>query len=160
MGLYYPNQTTFAAWGSVALVYQNDKATISTATRTPVTLESSYQSESPTVATKTFATAGFSKLNLDILYTMGASETSNTIEIQFEGSPDGVNFYRIPNESTSTTTSTLYQREIQFAGANGAATTISFGLDIFYNFVRVSAKETGVAANKGTVFGQVTLLGK
>jgi hypothetical protein len=159
MGLEYKSTTTFPVWGSVAYTYEKDKTTILTATRTEVTLESTYQTESTTVATKEFETTGYSKLNLDILYTMGASETTNSIEIKFEGSPDGVNYYRIPNNSDSAGTSTLTAREFTFVGANAAATTISVGLDIFYKYIKVSGKETGVATNKGTVFGQITLLG-
>ena len=99
-------------------------------------------------------------VNLDVLYTMGSGETSNSIEIKVEGSPDGVNFYRLANESVSGGTSTLTAREFTFVGTNGAEATISLGLDIFYEYVKISAKETGVAANKGTVYGEVTLLGK
>jgi hypothetical protein len=160
MGLYYKSTTEIPVWGSAVTVYGNDKTTIATKTLTGVTLESTYQAESNTVATKTFKTAGYSKLNLDILYTMGATESANSIEVKFEGSPDGINFYRIPNDNTSGGTSTLTAREFTFVGTNAAAATISIGLDIFYNFVKVSAKETGVATNKGTVYGEVTLLGK
>lgn len=161
MGLYYTDTITFPVFGSIAYTYLNDKVTISTATRTAVELESTYQNESgATEATKTFKTEGFSKLNLDILYTMGASETSNSIEIKAEGSPDGVNYYRIPNESVTAGTSTITARELTFVGANGAATTISWGCDIFYKYMKLSAKETGVASNKGSIYGEVTLLGK
>lgn len=163
MGLQYLSTITQPVWGSVVRTYQADKTTVLTATRTEVTLESTYQDETTVLvpsATKTFKTSHYSKLNLDILYTMGTSETTNSIEIKVEGSPDGVNFYRIPNESTSAGTSTLTAREFTFVGSNGAATTISIGLDIFYEYMRVSAKETGVSANKGTVYGEVTLLGK
>ena len=83
-----------------------------------------------------------------------------TLELKFECSPDGVNFYRIPNESVSGGTSTITAREITFVGTNGAAATISFGLDIFYEYVKVWAKETGVASNKGTIYGECTLLGR
>lgn len=160
MGLNYPSTLTFPVWGSVVRVLEADKATVSTATRTGVTLESTYQAESTTVATKRFKVAGYSKLNLDILYTMGAAETTNSIEVRVEGSPDGVNFYRIPNEAVSAGTSTLTAREFTFVGADAAAATISIGLDIFYEYIRFSAKESGVAANKGTVYGEVTLLGR
>lgn len=160
-GLNYPATITFPVFGSVAYTYLPDKVTIETATRTSVELESTYQTESGvTEATKTFKCTGYSKLNLDILYTEGASETSNSIEVKFEASPDGINFYRIPNESVSGGTSTLAAREFTFAGTNGAAATISIGLDIFYEFIKVSAKETGVASNKGSVYGEVTLLGR
>jgi len=160
MGLQYPSTVTNPVFGTVVYVYANDKTTISTATRTSWNLTSSYQTEGAAKPTKTFKTAHYSKLNLDILYTMGAAETANSIEIQVEGSPDGVNFYRIPNETTNAGTSTLTAREFLFVGANGAAATISIGLDIFYEYVRVSAKETGVAAAAGTVYCEVTLLGK
>lgn len=125
-------------------------------TRTEVTLPSAYDA----TVTKTFASTGFSKMNLDVLYTMGASETANSIELKIEGSPDGTNFYRLPNESVSAGTSTLTAREFTFVGANAAAATISIGLDIFYNFIKVSAKETGVATNAGTVYVEATLLGQ
>ena len=79
MGLNYPSSITFPVFGSVARVLLADKATIDTATRTSVELESTYQAESgATEATKTFKTSKYSKLNLDILYTMGAAETSNS----------------------------------------------------------------------------------
>ena len=129
-------------------------------TRTSVELESTYQTESGfTEATKAFECGGFTKMNLDLLYTMGGSETANSIEVKIEGSSDGTNFYRIPNDSTSGATSTLTAREFTFVGADGAAATISIGLDIFYKKIKVSVKETGVASNKGTLFGDVTLSG-
>ena len=101
-----------------------------------------------------------SKLNVDILYTMGATETSNTIDVRFEGSPDGTNFYRIPNDSTAGGTSTLTAREFTFVGTNAAAATISIGLDIFYKFMKVSFKESGVVTNAGTVYAEITLSGE
>ena len=149
-GLFYANQSSQVAFGS------KDGTT-----RTSVELESTYQTESAnTEATKSFLTGGQSKLNLDILYTMGATETSNSIELKFEGSSDEVNYYRIPNDSTSGDTSTLTAREFTFVGTNAAATTISIGLDIFYKFMRVSAKETGVGSNKGTIYAELTLSGR
>jgi hypothetical protein len=109
--------------------------------------------------TKTFKVGGYSKLDLAILYTMGAAETANSIEIQVEQSSDGVNFYRIPNETVSGGTSTLTAREFTFVGTNAAAATISIGLDIFYKYIKVSVKETGVAANAGTAYVEGTLSG-
>lgn len=151
MSLHYEHSDPFVIFGS--------KNTTTLAT-TSIALTSAYQSESAGVPTKSFKTAGMSKLNLDLIYTMGAAETSNSIEIKFEGSPDGTNWYRIPNEAVSGGTSTITAREFTFVGTNAAAATISIGLDIFYRFMKVSAKETGVAANAGTVYGEVTLLGK
>lgn len=124
-------------------------------TRTSTALTSVY-----TGNTKTFACSGFSKLNLDILYTMGATETANTIEVQIEASPDGTNFYRIPNEAVSAGVSTLTAREFTFLGTNAAAATISIGIDIFYLYIKVSFKESGVVTNFGTAYVEATLSGQ
>jgi len=150
MGLNYAEHQIIVTFGTKAGT-----------TRTPINLESTYQTESgQTTATKTFETGGFSKLNLDVLYTMGGSETSNSIEIKFEGSTDGTNFYRLPNDTTTAGVSVLTAREFTFVGTDGAASTISVGLDIFYKKMKVSAKETGVSSNKGTIYGEITLSGK
>jgi hypothetical protein len=129
-------------------------------TRTPVALTSSYQTTPGTTPYKEFKTAGFSHIALDILYTMGSGETSNSIEIKIECSPDGVNWYRLPTDSTTAGVSTLAAREFTFVGTNAAAATISIPLEIQYQFMRVSAKETGVSANAGTVYGEITLSGR
>lgn len=145
MGLYYPAHQTFPVIGSK-----------SGTTRTASALTSAYTGNN-----KAFAVGGYSKLNLDILYTTGAAETNNSIEVQIECSPDGTNWYRIPNEAASGGTSTLTQREFTFVGASAAtAYTISIGLDIFYKYVKVSVKESGVAANAGTAYVEATLSGK
>lgn len=158
-GLHYKSVDTFPIIGSVVYTYESDYTTIATATRTSVTLTDAYQAESSSTPTKTFKTSHYSKLNLDVLYTMGGSETSNSIELKIEGSPDGINFYRIANDLTSGATSTLTAREFTFVGTNAAAATISVGLDIFYEYFRVSAKETGVATNFGTIYCEATILG-
>lgn len=126
-------------------------------TRTPVTLTAAYDVAGNT---KIIGTGGHTKLNLDILYTMGATETANSIEIRLRGSPDGVNFYRIPNEAVSTGTSTLTAREWTFVGADAAVATISIGIDIFYKTVDVSVKESGVVTNFGTAYVEATLSGR
>ena len=145
MSLDYPITQTFPVIGSK-----------SDTTRTAVTLPTSYNS----TVTKTFETSGFSKVNFDVSYTMGATETSNSIELKIEGSTDGTNFYRLPNENTSGGTSTLTAREFTFVGTNADNATISLGLDIFYAFVKISAKESGVVTNAGTIYVEATLLGR
>lgn len=126
-------------------------------TRTSVALTNAYDVANKT---KIFETSGYSKVNFDVLYTTGAAETDNSIQLRIEGSPDRTNWYRISNESASGGTSTLTEREFTFVGAVAAtAYSISIGLDIFYKYVRVSVKETGVAANAGTVYAEITLAG-
>lgn len=128
-------------------------------TRTSWDLTADYQTEGGTKPTKTFEVGGMSKLNLDILYTMGATESANSIELQIEASSDGTNFYRLPNDTTSGDTSTLTRREFTYVGIDAAAATISIGLDIFYKYIKVSVQETGKSTNFGTVFIDATLGG-
>lgn len=126
-------------------------------TRTSVALTTAYDVANKT---KIIPTGGYSKINFDVLYTMGAAETANSIELRIDASSDGTNFYRIANESVSGGTSTLTAREFTFVGVNADVATISIGLDIFYKFVRISAKESGVASNAGTVYVEATLCGE
>jgi hypothetical protein len=150
MGLYYETQPTQVLIGTKT----------EAGTRTGVALTGSYQAEGAGAPTRTIKTGLYSKINLDILYTMGAAETGNSIEIIAEGSPDNVNFYRLPNDNTSGATSTLTARQFTFTGADAAATTISIGLDIFYKWMRFSFREAGVVTNAGSVFVESTLSGK
>ena len=145
MSLYYPVQQVSTLVGSK-----------SGTTLTSVALTDAYDVANKT---KVIECGGFSKINFDILYTMGATETSNSIELRVEGSPDGTNFYRIANESVSGGTSTLTRREFTYVGADAVAATISIGLDIFYKYLKVSVKETGKVTNFGTVYVECTLSG-
>ena len=126
-------------------------------TRTSVALTTGYDVANKT---KIFPTGGMSKIDIGILYTTGAAETNNSIEVRVRTSVDGTNFYQIVNESVVTTTSTLYQREFTFVGAS-AATAYSFSLplDVWNEYMEISVKESGVASNAGTVFAEATLSG-
>lgn len=146
MELNYSSQQTFPIIGTKLVT-----------TRTSVALTNAYDVANKT---KIIEVGGFTKINLDVLYTMGATETTNSIEIRIRCSPDGVNFYRIPNETVSSGTSTLTAREFTFVGIDAVAATISIGLDIFYKYVEVSVKETGVVTNAGTVYVEGTLSGQ
>lgn len=150
MSLYYPSTTPQVIIGSKSAA----------GVRTGIELESTYSTTQDTEPTKVFKVAGMSKLTLNGLYTTGAAETNNTIEIKVETSPDNTHFYPISNVDTTAGTSTIYNREFTFTGAS-AATAYPFEifLDIAYVYVRVSCKETGVAANKGNVFVEATLAG-
>lgn len=148
MGLHYEEQQVAVLIGSKT----------SAGTRTSVALTAAYD-----VANKTKAieVGGYSKVNFDILYTTGAGETANQIDVRIECSNDGVNYYRIPNETASNGASVLTEREFNFVGSAAAtAYAISIGLDIFYKYMRISFKETGVVTNFGTVFCEYTISGK
>lgn len=144
-GLFYPTQVQIPLIG-----------TRSGAVLSPVALTSGY-----TDNTKTFDVGGFSRLEVAVSYTMGATESSNSIEIKFDWSPDGTNFYQLMNDSTSGGTSTLTAREFTFVGANAANTKTTFGIDINYKDVmRISVKETGVSSNVGSIFIEGLLGGR
>jgi len=128
-------------------------------TRTSVTLESTYQAEATTKATKTFGTGQMSKVEFHILYTMGSGESSNSIEIKLESSPDRTNFYRLVNEAVSTGTSTLTAREFTFVGSDAAAVAITLPIDIQAKYMKIWVKESGVASTKGTLYVEATLSG-
>ena len=65
---------------------------------------------------------GMSKIALYILYTAGAGETSNTLEMEIAVSTDRTNWSRIVNESVSSGASTLAQREFTIAQATDFGT--------------------------------------
>src|SRR3990167_3641517 len=95
---------------------------------------------------------GANKVSLYVVYTTGAAETNNSIEIRAQFSPDATNWFQDVNESVSAGTSTLTQREFTLVGAS-AATAYSFALvidDITDLHMRLAVKETGVASNFGT----------
>jgi hypothetical protein len=144
MSVFYKNQQLGALIGSK-----------SGTTRTAVALTATY--DAPT--TKIIETGGFAQVVVDINYTMGAAETSNSIEVRVDVSSDGVNFYRIPNESVSAGTSTLTVREFTYVGVNAAAAPISLALDVMYRYMRFAFKETGVSSTYGTVYAEYCLSG-
>lgn len=150
MGLAYAQHTNLILIGS-----------LSGTTRTAIEMESTYQSEAVTEATKTFDCGGFSRAEFTFLYTMGATETTNSIEFILEHSTDGTNFYRLPNDSTSGGTSTITEREFTYVGTSNAGNSeIVVGLDIAYKALRISVKESGVGSNKGSVYVEVLLSGQ
>ena len=150
MALFYKNQEVGVLFGSKTALN----------VRTAVTLEAAYV-DSP--ATKIIPTGGFSQIVVDIDYTMGAGETSNSIEVKVEVSSDGTNFYRILNESISAGTSTVTVREFTYVGVSAAvpvvSSPISLPLDVMYKYMKFSVKETGVATTFGTCFAEYTLSG-
>ncbi len=144
MSLFYGNQQVGVLIGSKVGT-----------TRTPVTLTAAYDAS----ATKIIETGGFAQIVVDINYTMGAAESSNSIEVRVDVSSDGVNFYRIPNEAVSAGTSTLTVREFTYVGVNAAAAPISIPLDVMYRYMRFAFKETGVSSVFGSVYADFTLSG-
>ena len=92
------------------------------------------------------AVGGMTKLSLDIDYAQGASETGNVLAFKVEHSLDGVTWHSLSIDDTGTV-SDITAREWNITG-DAALNVI---LDIAYKQVKISVKETGVAANAGTV---------
>lgn len=149
MGLNYDTQTELMLIGSK-----------SGTTLTARTLTASYETESTTVATKTFDTGLMSRIEFLVKYTMGATETANSIEVRLEGSNDRTNFYQTMNDSTSAGVSTLTRREFTYVGVDAAAVNVNFGIDIAYTSMRISIKETGKVTNFGTVSVDALISGR
>lgn len=91
------------------------------------------------------AVGGMSKLSLDIAYAQGAAETGNICHLKVEHSTDGTNWYQLTIDSTDSV-SDITAREWNITGD----ASLNVILDIAYKQVKISVKESGVAANAGT----------
>lgn len=151
MGLFYPNQTVVTLVGT---------KNASTSALTGIVLTASYQTETSTHPTKSWATGDYSRAEFLISYTEGSGESANSIQWKIEGSGDNVNWFQTGNDSTSGGTSTITAREFSFAGADAANAKINAGLDIAYKYMRISFKETGEASNFGNVYCEAIMSGK
>jgi|AntDeeMinimDraft_6_1070357.scaffolds.fasta_scaffold00673_11 hypothetical protein len=140
--LGYNNQKEFVAIGSLA-----EDGTRTGETLTATSADTRYS----------FPSGGYSKVDIAMLYIMSGAETGNGISLIIEQSPDGDNWYRIPNESVVDGTSTLAPRVFEFVGDDGTSTALSVGIDVWYKNLRISIAETGVASTNGTVFAHVTV---
>lgn len=95
---------------------------------------------------------------LFVTYTTGAAETSNTLSFKIEFSYDGTNWFQQSYDTLSSGVNTLADLEHAIAGAS-AATTYSkeYVLPLSAKYMRIFFKETGVAANFGTVSANIVL---
>ena len=90
------------------------------------------------------------QLTLFVSYTMDAGETSNSIEVKVEFSPDGTTWFQETSKSISSGTMTHSLAEHTFA-STGAGNEDNFvvNTNANYQYFRVSAKETGIASTGG-----------
>lgn len=110
MALSYATQVHYTLYGT--------KNPTTFAISAPLTLTSYYKSS----AAKIIPTQGASKLELIGIYTAGASETANSVQITVQSSSDAINFGRVVNDSTSGGTSTLTPREFSVAQVTDTGT--------------------------------------
>lgn len=127
-----------------------------------VTLTGSYVAQT---APTFIETSNVDQVTVDIAYTMGAAETGNSVEVKIEvanplsGDPVSTDWHQLVIKTVSTSSEDLNKKELTY-GADSAAGTvdrISYNLPFSSKFVRFSAKETGIAANGGTLTLKATL---
>lgn len=114
----------------------------------PETLTNSYTGEGAVVSDAIFIGKSDS-VALDITYTMGADETSNTMQVEVEvanpvgtGAPEATDWMLYSTISSGTVTAS------EWSMSPGSYHVI---IDIAAKYIRLSFKETGVATNFGTV---------
>ena len=140
---------------------QDFKPVIGTST-TPITLTASYTDDDPDNSGIVHI-GGAENVVLLIAYAMGASETSNTIQLKYELTGDYENFYRVTNTTFSGGTGTVSLREDTFS-ATAAAEAYNYFvvelIDVNAKGLKIWAKETGIAANGGTLYVTAMVAGR
>lgn len=121
------------------------------AVATNQTLTASYVAgDGPTLGYHKVGGETFAAIYVD--YTTGAAETNNTLTMKIEFSLDGTNWYQQSYDSLSSGVNSLSDLEHTILGA-AAATSYKklYLVPMSGMFMRASFKESGVAANAGTV---------
>lgn len=129
-------------------------------------------SASPTTLTAGYGSARSGRLTiskaryveLGVNYTMGGSESGNSIQLKYEVSFDGSVWYRVQEEAVSSGTVTRHNREDTFSAASAAATydrfSVSFENYGGWEYLKVSVKETGIASNGGSCWIEASVWGR
>lgn len=98
------------------------------------------------------------QVGLDISYVQGAAETGNSVQLAIDFSnveslPTSTDWFQAASLATTTGVSTISLQSYDFVAVSAAGTAdkfhISFPTDA--KWFRIRAKETGVAANAGTL---------
>ena len=112
------------------------------------TIRSSSTLTNSFVAGTTIEVEDYGMLVLLVKYTMGSGETANSVVLKVEVSVDGTSFYQQTSNEAS-----VSLKEYTFDAVSAAGSYDYFKIDIpvaALNYVKVSAKETGVSTNYGT----------
>ena len=103
-------------------------------------------------ANSSLGTLGENMAMLFITYTTGAAETNNSLTFKVEFSNNESTWFQQSYDAVSGGVNTLTDVEHTFVGASAATDyTKVYGVPVYGKFLRISVKETGVAANFGTV---------
>ena len=98
---------------------------------------------------------GMDKVSLDIDYAQGASESGNICAFKIEHSTDGTNWYQLVIDDTATV-SDITGRVWNITGD----AKLNVIIDIAYKEIKISAIESGVASNAGTLTMVATTSGR
>lgn len=150
MGLYYPQQHVKTLLGSKnATSFEVSAATLTT----------SFSGNS-----KIITTDYMPQMVILVQYTPGAGGGGNSIQLKFEFSPDGSNFYQETVDLVQVGSTVGYNQTRDFSnnGSTVALTTyyLRFAVQIADKFFKISAKETVVGGSAGVVFAEALLSGK
>lgn len=123
MSLDYATQTHQDLIGTLTSTGQESPTPV-TGVITPVTLADHYVFTNST--TKAIKTVGMPQGEIFGVYTTGAGETANSLQISWYSGPDNINFGRQVNDSTSAGVSTLTLREFTITQTTDYG-TIAYG---------------------------------
>ncbi len=112
-----------------------------------VTLTSNYSDNE-----KVIETSGFDRIVLDIDYQRGPGEGSSVLKFKLEHSTDGTNWYSLTIDNTAST-SVITPRVWEVQDTN----KVSIIVNTAYKKIKLSAIETGVTTNAGTLSADYTL---
>lgn len=130
---------------------------------TPVTLTGTYTDNDVVVP------IGYAdQVTLYIGYTMGAAESGNSIQVKIDFADRNLDvssteWARSSSEADSSGTITLTLQERTFSAVAAAGTYDVFRIkltDVNDKYMRVSVKETGIAANGGSCYVRATIGGR
>jgi len=110
--------------------------------------------ESTNTESAVISMSDYNCLTIEASYALGAAEADNTLNISLLANTDGGSTYRTWSVlSPSSGTVSVYNASYDLAGAAAGTTyTCIFTIkDISVKGLKIAVKETGVAANKGTV---------
>jgi len=107
-------------------------------------------------------TVDYTQAVVHVDYTMASGETANSVELRVMFSEDlegDGTFRQEAVGSTSAGTTTLTLREYTFVATQAAGTydRLTIAFPVSSRFIRIDAKETGIAVTGGTVFVAVEL---
>lgn len=100
----------------------------------------------------TSSVSGATQVVLYVTYTLGATETNNTVDIKLESGPSATDLHRLTSIDVTSGSITVSPTEHHFVGADTTAPyKFAIPLEVADDYIKVSFKETNKATNFGTI---------